>query len=348
MYVCICDESAVELWRVWRLFGPAGLLEMRIKPSGRFTHSWKSCVVAGETPSFQPPSSQWAARLLEPESVWLSAPVDFYSTDNLHRAASFAVVSHLPSKYLLPGDFVAINQYVFVTTPEASLMAATRELDRPEALRLINEFCGAYVTDAGTGRGFRDAPAITSVEELLGFCDIHLAWKQAREFRQTVRYAVDGCASPAESTMAALLCLPYRDGGYGLPLPTMNAVVELGHRANGLADRGHYVGDAVWSDSKVIVEYDSKAEHTDQARVTHDHIRKLALEADGYHVSVVTPVILANASLFGKVARDTCARLGRRHRPGDDAAGYRAAQRKARESLIDVPNRWYRAWSGRD
>jgi hypothetical protein len=344
MDVCICGESAVELWRTWRLFGVAGLLEMGVRPSEQFTQSWQSCTLAGSTPFFQPPSSRWVERFLQPEGIHLSGPVDFISTDGQHRVFSQVIMSHVAHPNLLAQDFVAINEHVCILTPEASLMMATRDFGRVETLRLVNEFCGTYVADPGCPKGFHDAAQLTSRQSLLRFCDQHPTWKRARDFQRDVGHAVDGCASPAESTMALLLCLPAKFGGFGLPRPTMNAPICLDSRTNRLADRTHYVGDAVWPDAKVIVEYDSKAEHTDQASVTHDHIRKMALEANGYHVGVVTPGILANADLLEKVALDTGKRLWHRCRTRLDAADFAKRQRKAREVLIDVPNRWHKAW----
>ena len=345
MDVCICAESAVEFWRIWRIFGSAGLSEMGIRPSQRFVRSWQSCILGERMPVFETPTAPWVRRLLESEGRRLSAPVEFYASGGTRRSYSQSRVSIVLPSQIHPGDIVAVNEHVFVTAPELSLMTATRDCCRGEALSLINEFCGTYATNVAAPKGFVPAKPVASREALLRFCDAHLDWTPAILFRTTADHAIDNCASPAESITALLLCLPVRDGGYGLPLPQMNSVILPNVGAKELADRNYYVGDAVWPASMTIVEYDSKAEHTDYDAVTHDHVRKLALENCGYHVSVVTPIILADSVLFEKVALDTARRVGHRFRLRTDPAAYRAKQREVREALISLPKRWWFSWA---
>lgn len=344
MDVCICKESAVEFWRVWRVFGSAGLSEMGIRPSQRFVRSWQSCILEERMPVFETPTAPWVRRLFESEGRRLSAPVEFYASEGTQRSFSQSRVSKALPSQVHPRDIVAVNEHVYVATPELGLMTTTRDCCRSEALHLINEFCGTYAINVVAPKGFVPARPVTSRGALLRFCDAHLDWTPALLFRTTADHAIDNCASPAESTTALLLCLPVRDGGYGLPLPQMNSVILPNDRAKRLADRGYYVGDAVWPDSMTIVEYDSKAEHTDCEAVTHDHVRKLALESCGYHVSVVTPVILADSALFEKVALDTARRVGHRFRLRTNPSTYRAKQREVREALISIPKRWWISW----
>ena len=347
MDVCICAESAVEFWRTWRLAGPVGVGRMGITVSQGFARSWRSCALAGRIPVFGVPSPQWTRRIISPESSNLSVPMYFLETQGGRRSTSDIAISKSYSVHILPTDIVAINDHVYVTTPEFSLLTALQNSDRVETLRVVNEFCGTFAFDPGVSVGFHPALPLTSREALMRFCDEHLSWRRTRLFRNTVNYALDNCASPAESSTALLLCLPVHDGGYNLPLPEMNARIVPDARSAKLADRGHYVGDAVWRESMTIVEYDSKAYHADQGSVTHDHIRKLALESAGYHVSVVTPVILANPVLFEKVALDTAKRLGCRHRVRVDESEYRAKQWSMRETLLAVPTAWSRFWHDR-
>ncbi len=295
-------------------------------------------------PTFETPAASWVQRLLDREGCQLSVPIDFFASLGTRRSFSQTRTSRSLPQQVQPKDIVAVNDHVFVTTPELCLVMATRECARSEALHLVNEFCGTYATNVIAPKGFAPAKPIVSRETLLRFCDAHIDWVPAARFRATATHAVDNCASPAESTTALLLCLPIRDGGYGLPLPQMNSVILPNDRAKKFADRGYYVGDAVWPDSMTIVEYDSKAEHADCDAVTHDHVRKLALENCGYHVSVVTPVILADPMLFEKVALDTARRVGYRYRPRIDPTEYRAKQYELRESLMLTPKRWRFSW----
>ena len=345
MDVCICAGSAVEFWRAWRLAGPAAVSGMGFKASQRFTQSWRSCILAGQIPVFGVPSPRWTERIVSSEFSRISVPVDYLATQGGRLSTSDIAVSRLYSLHIAPTDIVAINDHVYVTTPEFSILTALQGCNRVEMLRIANEFCGTFAVDLGSPKGFRPAAPLTSRGSLIQFCNEHSSWKRILRFRSAMTYALDNCASPAESSTVLLLCLPVHDGGYNLPLPEMSSRIVPDAPSSKYADRSYYVGDAVWRDGMTIVEYDSKAFHSEQDSVTHDHIRKLALESAGYHVSVVTPNILVNPVLFEKVALDTARRLGRRHRVRVDMSEYRAKQREMREVLLSVPNAWYQSWN---
>ncbi len=244
---------------------------------------------------------------------------------------------HVPA-----GFIVQVSDIVYTLSPTAALAWSCSRLTRAEALRLIHEFCGSFAVDLGVDRGFIGCSPLLSLAELSTYCMSANGMRGATRVLSHLPFAVENCASPLESAMVTLLCLPIHDGGYKLNLPTMNSVILPKGTAQQLTDRTYYVGDAVWESSGVILEYDSRSEHSSPNAMAHDNIRKMALEAQGYHVTSVTSGILFNDNLFHRVALDTSRRIGCRLRPEYFDKSWEAKRQSARRELLDVPLRWRR------
>jgi len=342
MDVCICGASAVELWRIWRLAGSRGLVNMGLRPSAAFLRNWRDCIWNGEPPAFEAPSEQWLAMLTDTDELGLSAPIDLYVSPRLPRRFALRKTSHVLPSPLPTRSLVQVSEHVFVTTPELSLALTCEKLSRAEAVRLLFEFCGRYAADPGNDGGFVGCEPLTSTDELRLFTAAESGTRGASATAGHLPFVCDGCASPMEAAMVAALCLPLRNGGYGLELPQANAPILPTDTARPLMDRRYYVGDAVWPQHRVVAEYDSKAEHANQNAVAHDNVRRTALEALGYHVVNVTLPALANPQLLDKIARDLFKRLGKRLRLERFGAAWRARQRELQRELLDVPLRWLR------
>lgn len=349
MNVCICAGSALEFWRIWRIGGMAALRTLGLHPLAAFGRDWRSCRVAGELPRLEAPSAAWLARLDTEDAASLALPVDLMVSEGVPRGYSLAKITHAVPTALPSDAVVQLAEGVYVTSPECALAHVAHRAMRAEVVRLVNEYCGTYAIDEGSLRGFAQVNALTTCAELEGFCLRARGLPGVAALGRHLPFAVDGCASPAESSMVSLLCLPRRDGGHGLPLPEMNVrlLAEDGPVRH-LMDRSHYVGDAVWRRAGLVVEYDSRAEHTRRASVAHDSIRKMALEAAGWHVTSVTPGILADEGLLTKVAHDAARRLGVRVRPTSYGTRWRERNDALRRDLLDVPMRWHRAWALRE
>ncbi len=340
--VCICGSSAVEFWRLWRLFGSEVFRAWGVRPAHGFARDWRSCIVSGALPRISPISQGDLKVLTGPEDVFLSAPVDLFVSPGEPRNHSGRRATHLLPSNLPPGSLVRVGENLYVASPAYGLAWSASTASRGEMLRLIAEFCGSYVVDPGADGGFVGVPPLTSIAELLEFC---LRAKErgrvrgVRALEERLRCAVDNCASPMEAAMVALLCASGRDGGYKFTLPAMN-VKTLGDAR--IMDRSHYVGDAVWAESDLVLEYDSRAYHAEEGSVAHDKIRSMALEAKGYHVVSATPPMIMRPNVFHKVAIALAEHMGRRMRPERFDAGWWERCRKLRADLLDYPQRWYR------
>lgn len=340
--VCICGSSAIEFWRLWRLFGNAMFRAWSLRPLPGFARDWRSQVVADVPPLFAPASQDDLNALTSPDDIFLSTPVELFVTGGEKLAYSSSRATRPAPADLPPDSLVRVCENLYVASPLYALVEAAASSSRPEALRLIAEFCGSYALDPGTPFGFVEAAPLITVAELCDYCRRSSACtfvRGLRSMRANLAYALGGCASPMEAVMVILLCAPAREGGYGFRLPTMNL------RAMGdarIMDRSHYKGDAVWEDAKVILEYDSRTFHDNRESEAHDNVRSMALDLNGYHVIRVTPSMIMRPETFHKVALALASYLGHRVRSErfDDAWWRRC--RNLRAEMLDYPLRWHR------
>ena len=101
--------------------------------------------------------------------------------------------------------------------------------------------------------------------------------------REAARYACDGSASPLETKMVLLLCLPPERGGEGWPFPQLNRRISYSLSARGLAGASCCVADLSWSGKGIDLEVSGKAYHSDERGFELATNRRAALQAMGYN-----------------------------------------------------------------
>ena len=106
--------------------------------------------------------------------------------------------------------------------------------------------------------------------------------------REAARYACDGSASPLETKMVLLLCLPPERGGEGWPFPQLNRRISYSLSARGLAGASCCVADLSWSGKGIDLEVSGKAYHSDERGFELATNRRAALQAMGYTVVEVS------------------------------------------------------------
>ena len=115
-------------------------------------------------------------------------------------------------------------------------------------------------------------------------------------------YLVKGSASPMESLLSMLLCLPPSLGGFGLPRPELNYPIETNE--GGIAIRRC---DLCWPDSDTF--------HSDESKLHLDSSRRSALEKAGVHVVSVTKNQVFDRGQLFNLATIASKRLGKRLSP---------------------------------
>jgi len=198
-------------------------------------------------------------------------------------------------------------------------MAAKYPLAKLIALGL--EICGTYSlpvsvsTDGDRGdfaQTMYDLPPLTNKKKLAAFSDRMEGWIGHNQAMKALRFVADNSASPMEATLVILLTLPYRLGGYGLPMPELNGSIYPKKRVSHFAGKKSYRGDLLWRDAGVVAEYNSDIEHASSNRIAMDAIRRGDLSLCDIFEVTVTNKQIKSMELFDKVAKQISTRIGKR------------------------------------
>ena len=216
-----------------------------------------------------------------------------------------------------PRSFMRIEGGLYVSTPEMAFceMASVLSLERLIALGF--ELCGTYRRASTFGLARYDATPLTSPGALASFIEKSPQFKGVKKARRALPRILAGSASPRESELAMLLCLPYSLGGYGLPHSTMNAEMPLPKNV-AATGRSLLRCDLYWPAARLDVEYDSAEFHSAERLLANDSMRRIALESMDVTSVNLTAEHLRRASLFDEAAQGIARILGKRVRlPGD-------------------------------
>ena len=139
--------------------------------------------------------------------------------------------------------------------------------------------------------------------------------------------------------MVMRLCLPFRYGGYGIPLPRMNEIIDLDADEQKAVGKAFLKGDAVWPQARLVLEYDGYY-HADKAQMEADAIRRATLRHAGWTVLEVTNQQLVSITAFDQIAQLVAKQVGRRLRSSQ--LGATPARRELVDDLYSPSNlpRW--------
>lgn len=272
---------------------------------------------------------------LQSDPELASAPFDMFSLAELCRAADGLVhletdqassryvkgeeiesyVSHLRTDEAFSSCWLSAGFGIKVPTPELCLLQLAGQLSLPALIAAEMEICGSYgVAPTKEETLFKRGPL--STPSLLGaLLERNPSAYGAKRFRRSLAYALPDSASPQETRLYLLLCLPVRMGGYGLPKARVNYRVET-NGAGGIDPARRYrVCDLYWPKHQVAVEYDSNAFHSGAESISSDSIRRASLSTRGISVVTATQAQLASMMMADHLAAALCRELGIRKRP---------------------------------
>ena len=149
--------------------------------------------------------------------------------------------------------------------------------------------------------------------------------------------ATGGSASPRETDLAVFFLLSRRLGGAGLGGFAVNASLEVSQRhREALEGQSEVKPDFLWTDAKLVVEYDSNAHHLTPKKKESDEARRRVLEAMGYTVMVATNDLVKDGTKLDAFVDDLTCRLGLRRR--SLSKWQQDSRDKLRERLFGVQN----------
>lgn len=279
-----------------------------------------SLAPASDTPRI--PTCIPSASELTVKREWLTAVgyaqrrLELLVSDPASRVRAKDIWTHTQQEALPASSFVHVGNGVWVVSPEHLCVQLAPALTRVELLVLLGELLGTYALHE---RGICSRPAsLMTAESLSSHLDALGDFRGAREVRDALTHAPLNSASPMETKLFLRISLPYRLGGYALPVQALNERVEVERigEAGRLGERRPDImllpGNGATADCAfVAIEYDGEV-HLTRARQAADQRRSNEILACGgreYRVNKELYDDLAYMDeLIGRVARD----LGRK------------------------------------
>lgn len=159
------------------------------------------------------------------------------------------------------------------------------------AVMVACEFAGTYRLGRGEGGTAYGVRPLMTMASLARACDDVGLSQGTRRARRVCGLAMDGSASPMETSLALLLSLPVDFGGFGLERPLLNCPLDVSGERGRVSDRDVVVPDLLWFGQRVILEYDSAEFHAAQGedQAKKDAARANVLTALGFRVLRATP-----------------------------------------------------------
>ena len=240
-------------------------------------------------------------------------PVHLVVSEKRNRRNNLNFTTHVESKHVKRSYF-DLGGGIYIARPELCLLQMAQSLPAPKIAEIGCELCGDYSTDPFSEKSdlLKLHPRTTG-ESIRLFGERISGLKGCSNYRKAAKFVADRSASPRETQLMLLLCLPSHLGGYNLPMPKFNEPIS----------NGKFRCDLFWPDAKLALEYDSDMFHSGAEKINRDSVRRSSLEALGIHVISVTSRQVSNPAELDKLARIVSNKFGRRLR-----ISVRDAQRK--------------------
>ena len=119
-------------------------------------------------------------------------------------------------------------------------------------------------------------------------------------------------ASPAETNIALRMCLPARQGGYGIVRPAMNKAIKLPLAVRKMAGAREYRPDFYWKQFKLCLEYQSDEWHLKKESSYADARRANNLQFLGLTVVTAWRPDIADINEFENLMRRLLRHMGKR------------------------------------
>lgn len=275
-------------------------------------------------------------------SMRLSLPLDILVATSSARRPSKVITPHVFSGTVPENSFINVGRELFVSSPELCFLLMASKLSLIELIELGFEFCGSYslpaapishlVDDKIADKALYNLPELTNVKKLMTFIERTQGVIGHYQASRALRHIANDSGSPMETILTMLLTLPYKLGGYSLPMPSLNHPVSPIKQLKGSTNRSHFRCDLFWPDRKLAVEYDSEMFHDNARKIAEDAVRRNILTALN-----ITPITVTKQQLYStpgleRVAMQLASKLGRqlKHRK----PGFAKAHSSLRKALL--------------
>ena len=216
-------------------------------------------------------------------------------------------------------SIIELSDEVSVLCPELSLVRVAPQLTDLELLRAVFDLCGIYARDFDATTDLTSREPVTDVQSVADYCAALGGRWGVRKVKRCLAHAVERCASPREVSLAMCLALPTRSGGQGLPRFEANAPIALTDQASSLTPRNFLVGDIVWKEQRLVLEYNSNKHHDTEEQRIMDFKKIAALQAMDIDCLPVEMEHFSDYYAFESIVYTIRKRLGLRARTGAES-----------------------------
>lgn len=262
----------------------------------------------------------WRLGIGEPS---VEKPLEVLVNPRSRRSRSKAVIARVWKSPIAQGAFRQIDDDIYVSSPEFVFLQLATRLDLPELIALGMELCGTYRRSVEVGSLDPNAvghiteyhqPPLSTPKRLRGFLNAMGSVPGLTRALKALEYVLPNSASPMETALYLLLCLPRRLGGYALPKPELNPPIVLSKAGRRHTVRSSAKPDLYWRDAKLDLEFNSDEFH-DKRNRTSDSMRRKALERMHVEVIELTSAELFDTGLFHATVLRIALRLKKQLRP---------------------------------
>lgn len=265
-------------------------------------------------------------------------PIHVLVPDKSLRIRSKHVVSHIWQGPVPSNSFAVASKSkeVYVASIELCFVQMGESSDFRKLICLGDEFCGSYSIRNSSSQGFVNRAALSSASKIGTYLAAVRGVHGISVARRALRYVIDGSASPMETIVVVLLCLPCSLGGYGIPWPNLNYRIAPSWAMAQMVEKSSYVCDLCWPEARFSIEYDSDFWHTGSLRIDRDSRRRNALLSLGFEVMTLTKGQVFEYRAFDRFARQVAKCLGYRLR--ENVADCDARRLELRSLLFGLIN----------
>lgn len=328
MGLVISHKTALSYWRSIR---------KDLQSSNNFTFN--------DNPELTPPNADLLPsfyRVLResvdsPALLSCEQPLDFLVSKGHDRRHVNSLTCHTHLGSLPKKAIVLMPNGVEIVSPELCLTQLSSSLSFTNLLMVMFEFYGTYDL-FGLPEAISSCVPLTTADQTTKFIQQLGKTKGKSIVHRALKHCLENSASPMESALSLLLCLPYKLGGFGIESPLLNYPIKLSKATRGGLSKQHYVCDLYWPSARLAVEYDSDSYHSRSVDIARDSIKRRDLASQGIEVITATKTQVANATEMEKLARLIAKRLGKRLKCwGPQFSNKRAVLRKSIFDAIRNP-----------
>lgn len=273
----------------------------------------------------------------------LPRPLDILVADPSGSRSNEVFRAHALSCELPERTLLRISGNVAVVAPKILVLQMARVASPLELVMLIDELCGLYAirpSDA-SGMAQRETP-IVELAALSDFAESLRNVPAASKLRRACKLAIPLSGSPMESKLAARVSWSRRDGGYGIPILSMNQSLEVQRISRNLGAAHVRKPDILFSlpdgdTPGYCLDYHGRV-HSEEGRAEADSVRANELLAFGLQPFSIWHAQYQSTAYMDRLLDGVIrSRLGLpRHRTAKERQSLELARREALLAELDV------------